>query len=294
MQLNEYFEYEVAISFAGEQRGAAEAIAKLLKAAGVTVFYDRDEKADLWGKDLYLHLSEIYQRRAQYCILLASREYGQKVWTNHERQSAQARALSEKGKEYILPVRMDDTEIPGLPASVGFLDFRREGAEGVANAFLEKTKKRLATESAYVRSARAKVASAQGKVTVEEGAIVRVFIESTSLPPEDFAESRKPGLNVKALIDTGASVTIVNPELARSCGLILTGTAKIASVSGQIGVPEYAAAISFPGTTLPRLDMVRVLAVPIGAQRVSCLIGRNVLQEWRITYDGRAGEIEIE
>jgi hypothetical protein len=61
MQLNNFFEYEVAISFAGEQRYAAEAIAKLLKAAGVTVFYDKDEKADLWGKDLYVHLSDVYR-----------------------------------------------------------------------------------------------------------------------------------------------------------------------------------------------------------------------------------------
>ena len=70
MQLNAYFEYEVAISFAGEQRVAAEAIATFLKAAGVSVFYDKDEKAALWGKDLYVHLSEIYQFKAQYCILL--------------------------------------------------------------------------------------------------------------------------------------------------------------------------------------------------------------------------------
>ena len=35
------FEYDVAISFAGEQRAEAEAIADCLKNADVKVFYDR-------------------------------------------------------------------------------------------------------------------------------------------------------------------------------------------------------------------------------------------------------------
>ena len=51
------FDYDVAISFAGEQRKEAEAIADCLKKNEVNVFYDGYEKAHLWGKDLYEHLS---------------------------------------------------------------------------------------------------------------------------------------------------------------------------------------------------------------------------------------------
>jgi hypothetical protein len=46
--------------------------------------------------------------------------------------------LNEKGNEYILPVRFDDTDIPGLPRTIGYLDFRHEGARGVCEAFLQK------------------------------------------------------------------------------------------------------------------------------------------------------------
>src|SRR5437773_637467 len=101
----EQYKFDVAISFAGEQRQEAEAIASLLKKAGLSVFYDGYEKASLWGKDLYVHLAEVYQEKAKYCMLLASREHAAKAWTSHERQNAQARALREKGNEYILPVR---------------------------------------------------------------------------------------------------------------------------------------------------------------------------------------------
>jgi hypothetical protein len=132
------FKYDVALSFAGEQRTEVELVASGLKAANLNVFYDDYEKSNLWGKDLYVHLSDVYQNQARYCIIFASKEYQQKNWTNHERQCAQARDLSEKGNEYILPVRFDDTDIPGLPRTIGYLDFRHEGARGICEAFLRK------------------------------------------------------------------------------------------------------------------------------------------------------------
>jgi predicted aspartyl protease len=289
MQLDKHFEYEVAISFAGEQRHEAEAIAKILKDAGVTVFYDRDEKVDLWGKDLYVHLSEIYQHKAKYCILLASREYRDNVWTNHERQSAQARAVSEKGKDYLLPVRMDDTEIPGIPHSVGFLDYREEGADGVAQAFLRKTKKKIAQEAEEQKKH-----IIRGKGNFEnEGPIVRVLIERPS-SPEITSELRNSGLQVNALIDTGASLTVINPEIVRTCGLQPIGFSRISSPAHIADYPQYSATISFPESSLKPLALVPVVAIPIRGSSVSCLLGRNVLRRWRIICDGRTGDIEVQ
>jgi len=45
------YEYDVAISFAGEERRFAETLAELLKAQGLSVFYDKHHKVRLWGKD---------------------------------------------------------------------------------------------------------------------------------------------------------------------------------------------------------------------------------------------------
>ncbi|MBL9028183.1 MAG: TIR domain-containing protein [Myxococcales bacterium] len=115
------FEYEVALSFAGEDRAHAEALAEFLRNEGVTVFYDRYEQADLWGKDLFEHLHDVYSKKARYCVLFASAAYARKVWTDHERRSAQDRALQEKGNAYILPIRLDETEIPGIRSSTGHL-----------------------------------------------------------------------------------------------------------------------------------------------------------------------------
>lgn len=114
-------EYDVCLSFAGEQREYVQEVAAALRENGVRVFYDDYEKVALWGKDLYEHLDYIYGRAARYCVLFASSNYADKVWTNHERKSAQARAISEN-QEYVLPVRFDETEIPGLRPTVGFVE----------------------------------------------------------------------------------------------------------------------------------------------------------------------------
>ena len=131
------FRYDVCLSFAGEQRAYVEQVAEELRSAGVRVFYDDYERAKLWGKNLYSHLHEIYTYSCEYCILFVSKDYAAKVWTNHERESAQARALESKG-EYILPVRFDDTSIPGLMATVGYINGAEVSAAELAGLVVKK------------------------------------------------------------------------------------------------------------------------------------------------------------
>jgi hypothetical protein len=107
------FEYDVCLSFAGEDRSYVSKVAAALRGRGIRVFYDEYETADLWGKDLYTHLDDVYTNRARFCIVFVSKHYAKKLWSNHERQSAQVRAFNEKA-EYILPARFDNTPIPGL------------------------------------------------------------------------------------------------------------------------------------------------------------------------------------
>lgn len=130
-------EYDVALSFAGEDRKYAKELADLLKTNGYSCFYDENELADLWGKNLYDYLSSVYKDRARYCVMFLSNHYEQKLWTNHERQLAQARAFQEN-REYILPVRLDDTEIPGIPPTIGYLDLRSTTIEEVYEALDKK------------------------------------------------------------------------------------------------------------------------------------------------------------
>ena len=54
--------YDVALSFAGEDRLHAKELARLLKSGGYRVFYDEYEKPHLQGKNLYDELSSVYQK----------------------------------------------------------------------------------------------------------------------------------------------------------------------------------------------------------------------------------------
>ncbi|RZT15199.1 TIR domain-containing protein [Kribbella sp. VKM Ac-2569] len=129
--------YDVCLSFAGEQRDYVADVAASLRERGVRVFYDDYEKATLWGKDLYEHLDWVYRKAARFCILFVSEAYARKVWTTHERRSAQARAMNENA-EYVLPVRFDDAEVPGLRETVGYLSGTSLTPDEVAALVVEK------------------------------------------------------------------------------------------------------------------------------------------------------------
>lgn len=115
--------YDVAISFAGEDRAKAELLADLLvNEFQLSVFYDDYEQAKLWGAFLPERLLEVYRDKARACVVLISQHYKAKRWTTHEWRAAQERALTEPEIEYILPVRLDDTMLDGMFASMGHLD----------------------------------------------------------------------------------------------------------------------------------------------------------------------------
>ena len=131
------YEFDIALSFAGEDRQTAENLANGLREFGVRVFYDRHEQATLWGKDLYQHLQTVYRDKAKYCLIFVSHHYAKKVWTKHELRQAQARAIAEE-REYILPLRLDDTELPGLNSTVGYIDLRTNELTDVQDYLLRK------------------------------------------------------------------------------------------------------------------------------------------------------------
>ncbi len=113
--------YDVALSFAGEDRDYVEQVAMALRESSVKVFYDKFELADLWGRNLVDHLADIYAKRARFIVMFVSRHYAAKAWTNHERKHAQAGAL-QRQEDSILPARFDDTDVPGLASTVGYVD----------------------------------------------------------------------------------------------------------------------------------------------------------------------------
>jgi len=131
--------YEVALSFAGEDRPFVDEVAQQLKRLGVKVFYDHFEAVTLLGKDLAAHFAGVYGREASYCAMFISEHYVRKAWPQFERQHAQARALTVN-REYILPLRLDDSEVPGLSNTIGYTDIRSMSPVTVAEILFRKVR----------------------------------------------------------------------------------------------------------------------------------------------------------
>lgn len=131
------FAFDIAISFAGEDREIIRSYADGLVKRKVRLFYADFEQVDLWGADLYESLDSIYRLKAKYCVIFLSKHYAGKIWTTHERRAAQARAVQEN-REYILPVRLDSTDIPGISPTIGYLNFQKIGVNGLLEATLKK------------------------------------------------------------------------------------------------------------------------------------------------------------
>ena len=69
--------------------------------------------------------------------MFVSEEYRDRKWTSHELRSAQARALEEKGQEYILPIKVDDIELDGLRPTIGYVPIG-QGIETIAELLIKK------------------------------------------------------------------------------------------------------------------------------------------------------------
>lgn len=136
-ELGDGFDFDIALSFAGADRSKAELLARSLRENGLSVFYDTDAQAELWGKNLQLHLSELYRLRAQFCIVLVSENYSSSRWANVELTAALSREF-EHGKEYILPLRLDDSEVHGILPTKGYIYWQDYSVAEIAHIVLKK------------------------------------------------------------------------------------------------------------------------------------------------------------
>lgn len=181
-------EFDIALSFAGEDREYVDQVANLLRNSGVKVFYDLFEEANLWGKNLYDYLSDIYMNKALYTIMFISEYYARKLWPTHEREAMQARAF-QQNQEYILPVRFDATSIPGVLPTVGYISLKDRSPSN----FVEIIHKKL-------------INSGQ---TVPSESVRRSLFSTTTMPRVDPKTPRVSVYSAEECPISGASVVAI-------------------------------------------------------------------------------------
>jgi hypothetical protein len=133
------YPFDVCLSYASEDQKYVDEFYARLKKLGLKVFYDKVEKANLVGENLCVHFDAIFRTQALYCVIFISKYYPEKPWTMRlEFPSAQQRALFEDYR-YIIPVKLDDTDLPGLPTKItGCLLPAKEGLEACCDTIKQK------------------------------------------------------------------------------------------------------------------------------------------------------------
>ncbi len=115
--------YDVALSFAGEQRAIVEEVARYLESSDLRVFYDDFEQNLLWGNPLFEIIKDVYTN-SRYVVLFISEEYCSKGWPKLEASHSIFSALIER-KTIVLPVRLDEAVLPSLPDNIAYLDVNK-------------------------------------------------------------------------------------------------------------------------------------------------------------------------
>lgn len=141
------YDYDIAVSFAGEQRTYVKEVVASLKGQSLRVFFDLDERIALWAENNIIKLQEIYGEKSRHCVMFISKEYVDKIFTIHESKIILNRCLREgRNPKYLLPVRFDETPLPGLDPDVGFIP-APENPDELAHDIIEKVKSLSARKS---------------------------------------------------------------------------------------------------------------------------------------------------
>lgn len=131
------YPYDVAVSFAGDIRPTVEAFVRALQERGLTVFYDFDQQAQLWGQDLRVLLEQVYSAEAQFMVVFLSENYPERDWTEFEVSIGRS-AAKKRTQEYLLPIIVDDVKVIGIKDTVAHVDLRQMGVEKAADLLSEK------------------------------------------------------------------------------------------------------------------------------------------------------------
>lgn len=134
------FDYDVALSFAGEDRNYAKKLANKLRKKGVHVFYDNWNMSSLWGENLYTYLGKTYRDNSLFCVTIISKAYCEKKWTKHEMEFIQAREL--QGEVYWLPLFLENINMPELSETKGKVCAWEFDMDEIVEILCEKIKKK--------------------------------------------------------------------------------------------------------------------------------------------------------
>ncbi len=114
--------FDVAISFAGENRELAREVAERLSELDVAVFFDENFEAAYLGKRLGDEFEQVFSTGSRFVLCLLDKYHREKVWPSFERDIFLPRLKAHE----VIPLYLDSTVFPGIPSDVYGIKFQYE------------------------------------------------------------------------------------------------------------------------------------------------------------------------
>jgi len=134
--------FKIALSFPGEKRKYVSKIAKGLadRLGQDSVFYDKYFEAELAKPNLDITLQKIYHEDSELIVVFICKEYEKKDWCGLEWRAIRD-IIKLRQDENIMPMRFDDTEIPGFFSIDGYIDLRKRSANTIVDLICQRLEK---------------------------------------------------------------------------------------------------------------------------------------------------------
>ena len=128
------------------------------------------------------------------------------------------------------------------------------------------------------------------------GPILDCFIGVSHARAEALKKALRPGpapIQVRALVDTGASCTSVDPSILKALAIVSTGTVPVHTPSTTSGQPHVANQFDISVVLNHPMIARTFMALPVIEaallhQGIQALIGRDILSVCLLTYDGQS------
>ncbi|MBM4124525.1 MAG: TIR domain-containing protein [Nitrospira sp.] len=105
------YEFDFAISFAGENRDLARHIAESLAVLDANVFFDEQYEANYLGRTWSKEFLRIFGSASRLVVCLLDNHHKDKIWPTFERECFEPRVADAE----VIPIFLDDTAFPGIP-----------------------------------------------------------------------------------------------------------------------------------------------------------------------------------